>query len=72
MAHQFRTEFVATFPNNKLGERTWHAMSNLHGVFKSFDLWSMDANVLPHIRADEKLWTIPDDARSYIFELTER
>ena len=59
----FREDFVAANPS---GNVIADALEELHDVFKTFEFWSMDANVLPHIRANEKLWEVPDDAREFI------
>lgn len=71
IAHAFREQFVATFPNERIGNQAADAMAGLYDVFKSFDFWSMDGSVLSHIRAAEKLWAVPDDARNFIFARAE-
>jgi len=64
--HEFRNDFIATFPNKRIGTETADALEELYGVFKTFDLWSLDGSVLSHIKATEKLWRVPDDARKFI------
>jgi len=71
IAREFGEEFVATFPNEKTGNEAVEALRELHTVFKTFDFWSMDANVLQHIRADEGLWRVPADAREFVISRAE-
>jgi hypothetical protein len=71
IANQFYDDFVATFENERIGSETADALKDLYNIFKTFDFWSMDGNVLPHIKAAEKLWSVPDDAREFILERAE-
>lgn len=72
IAHEFRDDFIATLQNERIGNETADALEELYDVFKTFDLWSMDGSVLSHIRASEKLWSVPDDAREFILARAER
>ena len=71
IAHDFHDDFVATFKQERIGIEAADALEELYKIFKKFDFWSMDANMLPHIRAAEKLWHVPDDARDFILARAE-
>lgn len=72
IAHNYYDKFVRTFENNeRIGIETADALIELYNVFKTFDFWSMDENILPHIRAAEKLWEVPVNAREYILARAE-
>lgn len=71
IAHEFRDDFIATFPNKGIGNETADALDELYHVFKTFDFWSMDGNSLLHIRAEKKLWSVSDDARKFILARAE-
>lgn len=72
IAREFRDDFIASFANQRIGHEAADALEELYDVFKTFDFWSMEGNVLSHIRADEKLWNVPDDAREFILTRAER
>lgn len=74
IAHEFRDDFIASFANKRIGNEAADALGGLYDVFKTFSFWSMsmEGNVLSHLRADEKLWNVPDDAREFILARTER
>lgn len=72
IAREFRDDFIASFANKRIGNEAADALGGLYDVFKTFDLWSMDGSVLSHLRAAEKLWNVPDDAREFILARTER
>lgn len=71
IAREFYDDFVATFDNERIGIEAADALEELYNVFKTFDFWSMDGNVLSHIKAAEKLWNVPDDAREFILARAE-
>ena len=72
IAHEFRDDFVACGPTERIGNETADALQELYAVYKTFNLWSMETSVLSHIRAEEKLWNVPDDAREFILARAER
>jgi hypothetical protein len=71
IAHEFHDDFVETFDNERNGVEAAEALKELYDVFKTFDFWSMDSSVLTHIRAAEKRWNVPDDARDFILARAE-
>ena len=71
IAHDFYGDFVATFTKEQIGIETADALGKLYNVLMTFDLMSMDGNMLPHIRAAEKLWKVPDRAREFILTRAE-
>jgi hypothetical protein len=67
LAHEFKAEFVESYPNKRKAEETATALSKLYEAFKKFDIWSIaDDNTLGYIVSNEKEWLIPDDAREFI------
>lgn len=72
IAHEFRDDFVASFAKERVGTDAANGLEELYNAVKThYDLWSMARNVLGHIKAAEKLWTVPDDARSFILARAE-
>ena len=71
-AQEFRDEFIADFKKERDGISTADSLQELYQAFKSFDIWSMSANTLPHIRGSEKKWAVPDDARKFILARATR
>ena len=71
IAHDFYGDFVANFAKERIGVEAADALKELYNVFKTFDFWSMEGNVLSHIRAAEKLWNVPEDAREFILARAE-
>lgn len=71
IAHEFYDDFVATFNKELIGIDAADALVELYNALKTFDIWSMDGNMLPHVRAAEKLWNVSDDAREFILERAE-
>ncbi|HJP18426.1 MAG TPA: hypothetical protein QF468_07240 [Nitrospinota bacterium] len=72
IAHEFRDDLVASFAKEKDGVNAADGLEILYNAFKTFDLWSLDRNTLPHIRAEEKVWDVPNEAREFVFERAER
>lgn len=72
IAHEFREEFISTFTKQEEGAEAADGLEELYQSFKTYDLWSMTGGTLPHIRAAEKLWNVPDDAREFILARAHR
>jgi hypothetical protein len=68
IAHAFPGELANSFEKEKEGQNALDGLRELYAAFKSFDLWSMEANVLPYIRAETKIWEVPQEARDFILE----
>ena len=69
-AHHFRQDFIDTFSTEETGVKAADAMNELYLEFKNFDIWEVaNDDTLAHIKSNEKLWIVPDDARDYIMNL---
>lgn len=72
IAHEFREEFIATFKKQGVGTEAADGLEELYQSFKAHDLWSMSGGALLHIRAAEKLWNVPVDAREFVLARAHR
>ncbi|MFN0194587.1 MAG: hypothetical protein ACKVP5_21860 [Aestuariivirga sp.] len=72
IANEFCKEFISTFKNEAHGIDAADGLVKLYNTLKSFDLWSLEANALLHIRAGKKLWSVHDAAREFILARAER
>lgn len=63
IAHNHPVEFAATFKNKKDGAAALDALRDLFSTFKKFNIFSLDQNVLEHLRGESKVWAIPDEIR---------
>jgi len=68
IAKAFPDDFIATFSDQNEGKEAVKALSDLYGTFKSFDLYSLDKDSISHIKASDKLWEVPDEARTFIMD----
>lgn len=55
----------------KIGIEAADCLEKLYNTFKTYDLWSMDGSVLSHLKAAEKLWNVPNEAREFILAHAE-
>ncbi len=69
IANTFRDDFIATFKREKEGVIAADGLEELYNTFKTFDIWSFDENVLPHLIASNAEWTVPEDAKEFILEI---
>ena len=66
IAKEFPDEFIASFASKTSGQDASDDLLELYDTFKKFTLWSFDEKVPKHIRAGEKFWKIPNEAKQYI------
>lgn len=68
----FRDDFISTFKKEKEGISAADGLEELYNTFKTFDIWSFDENVLPHLIASNAEWIVPEAAKEFILEIANR
>jgi hypothetical protein len=72
LAREFKTEFIASYPNSAKAEETAIALIELYDEFKKFSIWEIvDDATLNHIVSNKKLWSVPETARHFILQRAE-
>lgn len=71
LAESYPAEFAASFGKSRSGEDTVAGLVELHASFKEFDLWSMTESA-GYVKGSTQIWTVPDDARAFIFDRTKK
>lgn len=67
LAESYPDEVAASFGTNRLGADAVDGLGELYTTLKGFDLWSMTESA-GYIKGATQTWTVPDDARAFIFD----
>lgn len=72
IATSYRGEFIAKYGQQAKAAILADKMEELYSTFKTFNILSLEENLMQHLTAGERCWNIPDDARRFIVDRASR